>query len=109
MPVYADAAGDDLEEAIAAAEAAVRTLPPPRGLRVEIGGENEEMRRSFRGLFFAFGLAVFLVAVYLVLNAVIIGAGLLYLTDHPERVTAWYHQLTTGDWHIEHRPLAGHD
>ena len=41
--------------------------PTPRGLRVEIGGENEEMRRSFRDLGFAFALALLLV--YMILAA----------------------------------------
>jgi HAE1 family hydrophobic/amphiphilic exporter-1 len=40
--------------------AAVSALPPPRGLRVEIGGENEEMRQGFRDLALAFGLALIL-------------------------------------------------
>jgi hypothetical protein len=39
----------------------------PSALRVEVGGENEEMRRSFRDLAFAFGLA--LVLVYMILAA----------------------------------------
>jgi hydrophobic/amphiphilic exporter-1 (mainly G- bacteria), HAE1 family len=41
--------------------------PPRWGLRVEVGGENEEMRRSFRDLSFAFGLA--LILVYMILAA----------------------------------------
>jgi hydrophobic/amphiphilic exporter-1 (mainly G- bacteria), HAE1 family len=41
--------------------------PVPRGLRLEIGGENEEMRRSFRDLGFAFALALLLV--YMILAA----------------------------------------
>lgn len=67
IPVYADAAGSDLEEAIRATQAAVASVPAPRGLRVEIGGENEEMQRNFRDLAFAFTLALLLV--YMILAA----------------------------------------
>jgi HAE1 family hydrophobic/amphiphilic exporter-1 len=67
VPVYADGVGSDLAEAIAAASAAVADFPAPRGIRVEIGGENEEMQRNFRELAFAFGLAVLLV--YMILAA----------------------------------------
>lgn len=67
IPVYADAAGSDLEEAIRATQAAVASVPVPRGLRVEIGGENEEMQRNFRDLAFAFTLALLLV--YMILAA----------------------------------------
>ena len=38
-----------------------------REVRIEVGGENEEMRRSFRDLAFAFGLALLLV--YMILAA----------------------------------------
>ncbi|HEX6938280.1 MAG TPA: efflux RND transporter permease subunit [Longimicrobiales bacterium] len=67
IPVYADVVGGDLDAGIRAAQAAVASVPVPRGLRVEIGGENEEMRRSFRDLSFAFGLAVLLI--YMILAA----------------------------------------
>ncbi len=67
VPVYADVAGSDLDEAIRATQAAVSSIPTPRGLRTEIGGENEEMQRSFRDLAFAFSLALLLV--YMILAA----------------------------------------
>jgi hydrophobic/amphiphilic exporter-1 (mainly G- bacteria), HAE1 family len=46
---------------------ALADLPPTRELRMEVGGENEEMRRSFRDLGFAFALALMLV--YMILAA----------------------------------------
>jgi hydrophobic/amphiphilic exporter-1 (mainly G- bacteria), HAE1 family len=52
---------------VGAAERVVQSTPPPAGVRVEVGGENEEMRRSFRELGFAFALALLLV--YMVLAA----------------------------------------
>ena len=67
VPVYADVASGGLGDAVADVEAAVAAVPVPRGLRLEIGGENEEMRRSFRDLGFAFALALLLV--YMILAA----------------------------------------
>ncbi len=67
ISVYADVRAGGLDAAIADIRTALADMPPPRGLRVEVGGENEEMRRSFRDLAFAFGLALLLV--YMVLAA----------------------------------------
>jgi HAE1 family hydrophobic/amphiphilic exporter-1 len=67
VTVYADVASGGLDRAVADARAALRDEPPPRGVRVEIGGANEERDRSFRDLAFAFGLALLLV--YMILAA----------------------------------------
>lgn len=67
IPIYADGRGRDLSRAFAAAQDVVSENPPPSGIRAEIGGENEEMRRSFRDLAFAFILAILLV--YMILAA----------------------------------------
>ena len=67
VSVYADVVRGGLDAAVADVEAALGDLPARRGLRVEVGGENEEMRRSFRGLLVAFLLASLLV--YMVLAA----------------------------------------
>ena len=67
VTVYADVGSGGLDGALTAAGAAVRDVPAPRGLRVEIGGANEERDRSFRDLAFAFGLALLLV--YMILAA----------------------------------------
>ncbi len=67
ITVYADVASGGLDAAVADAQAALAAVPPPRGLRVEIGGANEERDRSFRELGFAFGLALLLV--YMILAA----------------------------------------
>jgi HAE1 family hydrophobic/amphiphilic exporter-1 len=67
VPVYADASGRDVEAAVGAVETALAGTPPPPPMRFDIGGENEEMRRSFRELLFAFLLAVLLV--YMILAA----------------------------------------
>ncbi|HEU0013575.1 MAG TPA: efflux RND transporter permease subunit, partial [Longimicrobium sp.] len=65
--VHADVASGGVDRAVERVEAALRSAPAPYGLRVEIGGENEEMRRGFRDLAFAFLLAVLLV--YMLLAA----------------------------------------
>jgi HAE1 family hydrophobic/amphiphilic exporter-1 len=67
VPVYADVVEGGLDGGIADVEAALRSLPQSRDVRWEVGGENEEMRRSFRDLAFAFALA--LVLVYMILAA----------------------------------------
>ncbi|HKK92881.1 MAG TPA: efflux RND transporter permease subunit, partial [Longimicrobiales bacterium] len=67
IPVYADVVSGGLDTGIAAIETALADLPNTADLRMEVGGENEEMRRSFRDLAFAFGLA--LILVYMILAA----------------------------------------
>lgn len=67
IPVFADVASGGLGDAIAAIEAELADVPVSRDFRFEVGGENEEMRRSFRDLSFAFALA--LVLVYMILAA----------------------------------------
>jgi hydrophobic/amphiphilic exporter-1 (mainly G- bacteria), HAE1 family len=61
LPVYADVASGGTAAALARVAAALAELPAPAGVRVEIGGENEEMERTFRDLAFAFALALLLV------------------------------------------------
>ncbi len=61
-----------------------------------------------RGFKEVIGLAVGIVAVYLALNLLVIGSGLVYLVAHPERFYDWQHNLTSGNWHIDDPPLAGH-
>jgi HAE1 family hydrophobic/amphiphilic exporter-1 len=67
VPVYADVTGGGVDRAVAAVRDVVSQTPPPEGLRVDVGGENEEMRRSFRDLAFALVLAILLV--YMILAA----------------------------------------
>jgi hydrophobic/amphiphilic exporter-1 (mainly G- bacteria), HAE1 family len=61
VTVYADVASGGLDGAITLVQRSLRDVTPERGIRLEVGGENEEMRRSFRDLSFAFGLALLLV------------------------------------------------
>lgn len=67
VTVFTDVRTGGLDGGIEGVEEVLAELPPPGDLRVEVGGENEEMRRSFRDLSFAFGLALLLV--YMILAA----------------------------------------
>ena len=57
----ADVRTGGLDDAVHDAEAALAGMHVPPLTSVRVGGENEEMRASFRSLGFAFGLALFLV------------------------------------------------
>jgi len=59
--VSANLKGRGLGKAVGDIEAAVEQNPPPPGVAVEMGGQNEEMRLSFASLRFALALAIFLV------------------------------------------------
>jgi HAE1 family hydrophobic/amphiphilic exporter-1 len=67
VEIFADVERGGLDAAVTAIRGALAEVPPPRGVRVEIGGANEERARSFRDLAFAFGLAMLLV--YMILAA----------------------------------------
>lgn len=67
VPVLADAIDRDVDRAVSAVETVLAATPPRPPMRYEIGGENEELRRSFRELGFAFLLALLLV--YMILAA----------------------------------------
>jgi hypothetical protein len=45
--------------------------------------------------------AVPVVLTYLALNAVIVGSGLVYFQEHPERLERWWQQVESGDWAME--------
>ena len=53
------------------------------------------------------GLAVALVAVYLTLNLVVIGAGLTYLVQHPQAIADWWQMVQDGDWRLADNPVKG--
>jgi HAE1 family hydrophobic/amphiphilic exporter-1 len=67
VEIFADVAQGGLDGSVTAIRGALAEMPPPRGVRFEIGGANEERTRSFRDLTFAFGLALLLV--YMILAA----------------------------------------
>jgi hypothetical protein len=60
--------------------------------------------RSFRDVV---TVAVVLVAVYLSLNTIVVGAGLWHLATHRELAAQWYSNVTSGDWHLSAAPVSG--
>jgi HAE1 family hydrophobic/amphiphilic exporter-1 len=59
VTVMADVAGGGgVDDAVDAVRSALSSVAPPHGLHLEIGGENEEMRKGFRDLALAFMLAL---------------------------------------------------
>jgi hypothetical protein len=52
-------------------------------------------------------VAVVIVGGYLLLNAFIIVSGIVYLAFHSELLTAWFNNVVTGQWYLEHAPVAG--
>ena len=67
VQVLADVRSGGLDVAVAEVERAIADVQLPSLTALTVGGENEEMRESFRSLLFAFGLALFLV--FLILAA----------------------------------------
>jgi HAE1 family hydrophobic/amphiphilic exporter-1 len=67
VQVLADVRSGGLGRAVADVEAAVADVRLPAFTALTVGGQNEEMRESFRSLGFAFSLALFLV--FLILAA----------------------------------------
>jgi hypothetical protein len=60
-----------------------------------------------RGFNEVIGIAVGLVAVYLVLNLLVVGSGLVYLARHPEKLAEWHQHVITGNWHIHNTTARG--
>jgi hypothetical protein len=60
-----------------------------------------------RGFREVIGLAVAIVGVYLALNAVVIGAGVAHLIEHPDKFAHWVRQVERGNWYLKDAPLAG--
>ena len=59
-----------------------------------------------RGFKEVIGLAVGIVAVYLTLNAIVIGAGLVYLSEHQHLVHEWWANVAAGTWHVAEVPAS---
>ncbi len=54
-------------------------------------------------------LAVIIVGAYLLLNLIVIGSGLWYLTMHGEELTEWMRAVNSGDWYLEEAAWARRD
>jgi hypothetical protein len=62
-------------------------------------------RRGIRGRFVQ--LAAVTVLLYAALNLLVIGSGVLFLADHPERVQQWWEAVRAGDWDARSAHAAG--
>jgi hypothetical protein len=60
-----------------------------------------------RGFREVIGLAVVIVGVYMALNVIVIGAGIVYLIDHPEYYHSFVSHVEAGRWHLKNAPLSG--
>ncbi len=54
-----------------------------------------------RGFKEVIGLAAIIVGVYLLLNLIVIVSGLVFIAAHPARLTAWFANLASGNWHLK--------
>jgi hypothetical protein len=69
-----------------------------------------------RGFKEVIGLAVVIVGVYLALNLVVVGLGVMYVFNHPSLIANWWADINLGPdhWHLSeearhHIPLSGRD
>jgi hypothetical protein len=61
-----------------------------------------------RGFREVIGVAVVLVGVFLLLNAIVILSGLVYIAFHPVLVQEWFGHVQSGRWELSHEaPLSG--
>lgn len=58
-----------------------------------------------RGFKEVIGLAVVLVAVYLVLNAIVLGAGIAHLIENPQHFHSWWDNVSNGEWVLAKPPF----
>ncbi len=68
------------------------------GLLVALGAV---FMRGFREVI---GIAVVIVGIYLLLNAIVLGAGVWYLVDHQHLVGQWWDHVQTGSWFLAESP-----
>ncbi len=57
-----------------------------------------------RGFSEVIGLAAAIVGIYLVLNVVVVGSGLVYVAQHPDLFEAWWKNVQEGHWHLPESP-----
>jgi len=57
-----------------------------------------------RGFREVIGLAVGITVVYLALNVLVIGAGLVHLAEHPHYLREWSANVLAGHWNLSHQP-----
>src|SRR2546430_12849042 len=106
-----------ITKTLSAADAAEHLIKNP-GWPAALRGEHMQMvvtmlllvvlgATFLRGFREVIGLAVIIVGVYLALNAIVIGSGLVYLGEHPEVVENWLGKIAAGEWHFASPVSAG--
>src|SRR5262245_6406953 len=60
-----------------------------------------------RGFKEVIGLAVVIVGAFLVLNGIVVGCGLAYVAEHPDRLSLWFDRVRAGEWYLADAPLRG--
>ena len=106
-----------ITKTLSAADAAEHVIHNPLWKRMSPLGQDQMLITMFmlvvlgamflRGFREIIGLAVVIVAVYLTLNLILLGACAVYLVQHPEVIAGWWHAVNTGDWAMVDRPIAG--
>src|SRR5262249_48688763 len=106
-----------------AADAAVHLIQNPHWV-MDVPTDDEKTRQAIyvtsfllmllgasfmRGFREVIGLAVVIVGVYMLLSAVVIGAGVAKLVEHPEHFQQFLNHVQAGEWHLKEseRPLVG--
>ncbi len=112
-----------ITKTLSAADASVHLITNPHW-PLSVPDDDEQTRQAIyvtcfllillgasfmRGFREVIGLAVVIVFVYLVLSAIVIGAGVLYLIEHPHQFRALLDNVNAGNWFIKEaeRPLDG--
>jgi hypothetical protein len=101
-----------ITQTLSAADAAEHLIHNPFWRDVPQGLQSQMVLTMFllvllgamflRGFREVIAVAVVLVAVYLLLNAIILISGIGYLVFHPRLVTEWYQDVANGNWYMEH-------
>ena len=108
---------------LSAADAGVHLITNPNW-PIEVGDDAAKTRQAIyvtsmllvllgasflRGFREVIGLAVGIVLVYMTLSAIVIGAGVVHLVDHPEKFHAFTARVAAGEWFLKpaDRPLSG--
>lgn len=112
-----------ITKTLSGADAAVHLITNPHW-PLEVPDDGEKTRQAIyvtsfllvllgasfmRGFREVIGLAVVIVGVYLVLSALVVGAGVVHIADNPELFDQLVHRVQTGEWYLKEseRPLAG--
>jgi hypothetical protein len=112
-----------ITKTLSGADAAVHLIQNPHW-PLEVPSDAEKTRQAIyvtsfllvllggsfmRGFREVIGLAVVIVGVYMVLSAVVIGAGVVHVIEHPSSFEQLVNRIQAGEWYLKEseRPLAG--